>query len=147
MPGVPGKGGGIPKRSDQRVRRNKDVVEIDTISMQGEVEVPELGIDNPHPIIEDFWDSLPVSGQTQYWEPSDWQFARVALHFLNAQIKASRPSGQILATVNSMLTDMLVSEGARRRVRMEVERNANKPEGGEVVDVAAMFRQRMEAGG
>lgn len=131
-----------PKRSDQRVRRNKDVIDIDKVPMHGEVEAPELGLENPHSIIEDFWASLPESGQTQYWEPSDWQFARVTLHFLNGQIKSSRPSGQILATVNSMLTDMLVSEGARRRVRMEIERQNQQEATVTELKVSDRFRER-----
>lgn len=132
-----------PKRSDQRVRRNKDVIEIDKVPMEGEVIAPDLGITDPHPLIVDFWDSLPDSGQTMYWEPSDWQFARVTLHFLNGQVKTGRPSGQILATVNSMMTDLLVTEGARRRVRMEVERAAQTGTATVTdISVSQAFKQR-----
>jgi hypothetical protein len=42
-----------------------------------------------------------------------------------------------------MLTDLLVSEGSRRRVRLEVERSQS---GGEVLDVADLFRQRLAQG-
>lgn len=132
--------GPVPKRSDQRVRRNKPDVEIDTIEAFGQVEIPDLGLTNPHPVIRDLYESLKDSAQSRYYEPSDWQFARFTLHFANKLIRSGKPSGQMLATVSSMLTELLVSEGARRRVRIEVEREQAK---GEVIDVADMFRNRL----
>ena len=39
-----------------------------------------------------------------------------------------------------MLADLLVSEGARRRVRLEIERSESE---GDVLDVADLFRQRL----
>jgi hypothetical protein len=44
-----------------------------------------------------------------------------------------------------MLTDLLVSEGARRRVRLEVERSSES-EGAAVLEVADLFRQRLSQG-
>ncbi|WP_246076523.1 hypothetical protein [Amycolatopsis cihanbeyliensis] len=106
----------------------------------GDVEVPPLGLDDPHPLISDFYASLAESAQARFYEPSDWQFARFTLHFADQLVKSRRPSSQMLAAVNSALTDLLVSEGARRRVRLEVEREQAK---GELIDIAAMFRERM----
>lgn len=141
MPGKPGKSGPAPKRSEERIRRNKEEP-IDKVDMIGEVEVPELGIPNAHPIIVDFYESLKESGQSKYYEPSDWQFARYTMHFANRLIQSGKPSSQMLAAVNNALQDLLVSEGQRRRVRLEVERAEAK---GEVVDLAAMFKERLNA--
>lgn len=132
--------GPVPKRSEERIRRNKPEVEITKIETEGTVPVPPLDIDDPHPMIEDFYESLKDSAQTRFYEPSDWQFARFTLHFCNQLVKSGRPSAQMLAAVNSNLTEMLVSEGARRRVRMEVEREQAKTQ---VLDVAAHFREAM----
>lgn len=133
--------GPVPKRSDQRIRRNKDDAgPVEKITTAGTVDVPALGIDNPHPIITDLYESLAESAQARYYEPSDWAFARYTLHFADRLIKSNRPSSQMLAAVNSALTELLVSEGARRRVRLEVERDQDVP--GDVVDLAEMFRQR-----
>jgi hypothetical protein len=44
-----------------------------------------------------------------------------------------------------MMGDLLVSEGARRRFRVEVERNQGETEG-EVLDVASLFKLRLAQG-
>jgi len=135
--------GPVPKRSDQRVRRNKDVVELDVVEVEGEVEVPDLGLDDPHPLVVDLYESPTHSGQARFYEPSDWQAARLLCHFLNQQVKTSRPSGQLLAVLHSMMTDLLLSEGARRRVRLEIEREKAKAE---VIDLADRMREMMAGG-
>lgn len=132
--------GPVPKRSSERERRNKPDYEITTIGIEGDVRMPELGIENPHPIITDLWDSLGLSAQHQYYEPSDWQFARFTLHFANQLLWTSRPSAQMFQGITSALSDLLVSEGSRRRLRMEIERNKSNAE---IVDISAMFKERM----
>lgn len=133
--------GPVPKRSSERERRNKPDYEITTIDIDGDVIMPELGIENPHPIITDLWDSLGMSAQQQYYEPSDWQFARFTLHFANQLLWNSRPSAQMFQGITSALSDLLVSEGSRRRLRMEIERNQSSAD---IVDISALFRERME---
>jgi hypothetical protein len=134
-----GSRGPVPKRSSERIRRNKDEADIDNVEMIGQVEIPELGMDDPHPLIVDFYESLKDSGQSKFYEPSDWQFARVTLHFLNEQIKY-KTSGHMMAVISSMLTNLLVTEGDRRRVRLEVEREQAKAT---VIDVADRFREML----
>lgn len=134
--------GPVPKRSDQRVRRNKDE-DLEKVEAIGVVRMPHLGLDNPHPLVVDLYLSLAESAQSRFYEPSDWHYARFALHFADVLLKSARPSSQLLASVQTMLTDLLVSEGSRRRVRLEVERNQS---GGEVLDVADMFRKRLAQG-
>lgn len=133
--------GPVPKRSSERERRNKPDYEITTVDIDGDVLMPELGIENPHPIVADLWDSLGMSAQQQYYEPSDWQFARFTLHFANQLLWTSRPSAQMFQGVTSALSDLLVSEGSRRRLRMEIERNKASAD---VVDISELFRERME---
>ena len=135
--------GPIPKRSDQRVRRNKPEGGIDKVEAIGVVRAPQLGFVEPHPLTEDLFRSLAESAQSRYYEPSDYEMARSVLFFLDQQFKSSRPSAQMVAALFSQLTDLLVTEGARRRVRLEVERQQS---GGEVLDVADMFRKRLSEG-
>ena len=135
-----GKTGPVPKRSSERIRRNKPEVPITMVEMVGAVVKPELGIDNPHPIIVEIWESLDGSGQSQYYEPSDWAFARYALYFANQMLHEARPNAQKVQAVNSMLGDLLLTEGSRRRVRMEVERNKTSAE---IVDISAVLKERM----
>lgn len=135
--------GPIPKRSEERIRRNKLEVPIDKVPAIGPVDVPELGFIDPHPLVIDLYRSMSESAQAKYFEPSDWQYAKFTLHFADQLLKSPRPSSQLLAAVNSMLTDLLVSEGSRRRVRLEIERSES---GGDVLDVADLFRQRLSQG-
>lgn len=136
--------GPVPKRSEERIRRNKPEVEITKIEAKGSVPQPNLGLidDEVHPIIKDFWNSIGESAQTKYYEPTDWQMARVTMHMLNKLLWQSRPSAQLLQVVHSMMGDLLVSEGARRRLRIEIEREAAKAE---VVDIAKLFEERFKA--
>jgi hypothetical protein len=136
--------GPIPKRSDQRIRRNKQDVPLDVVQGIGVVPIPaELGFDEPHPLVTDLFLSMKESAQSKYFEPSDWAYAKFALHFADFLLKSPRPSAQLLASVQTMLTDLLVSEGARRRVRLEVERSESA---GSVLDVADLFRARLGQG-
>lgn len=91
-------------------------------------------------MIVDFWDSICESAQTRYYEPSDYQFARFTLHFADQLVKKNQPSAQMLMAVNAALSDLLVSEGQRRRVRMEIERNQTQAQ---IVDIAEEFKKRM----
>ncbi|MEO6733765.1 MAG: hypothetical protein ABIN01_21255, partial [Ferruginibacter sp.] len=79
----------MPKRSDERVRRNKDEAgPVEKITAAGAVGVPALGLPDPHPIISDFYESLTESAQARFYEPSDWQFARFTLHFADQLVKS-----------------------------------------------------------
>ena len=135
MPGPP------PKRSDQRIRRNKQEVPIDKIETIGPVLVPDLGMLDPHPLVVETYLSLQESAQSRFYESSDWAFAKITLHFTDYLLKSHRPSGQMLSTVHSMLGDLLVSEASRRRVRLEVERSQGSD--ATVLDIADMFRERL----
>lgn len=133
--------GPVPKRSDQRIRRNVDEAgPVEKLEVTGEVEIPELGIEDPHPFIEDFYNSLAESGQARYYEPSDWQFARWVCMAMNDFLKSAKPSAVMFQAINSALSDLLITEGERRRVRLEIERNQAE---GKVLEVADMFRERL----
>ncbi|GAB4588721.1 phage terminase small subunit [Nocardia sp. IFM 10818] len=136
--------GPIPKRSDQRVRRNKSDVGLAVVQAIGSFKIPELGLGDPHPLVADLYASLRHSAQSDYYEPSDWQQARLVCLLLDDLLKSGRMNGQVLSVVHSMMGELLMSEGARRRVRLEVERAG---QAAEVVDVAEMFRQRMMGAG
>jgi hypothetical protein len=130
--------GPVPKRSEDRIRYDGNV--IDKVHAFGVVKKPDLGLGEfVHPIIVDFWDSVGESAQSRYYEASDWQYLRTCLHFLNQLLNSNKPSAQMLTVVNQMLTDLLVSEGSRRRVRMEIERNTAK-EGAEVKSLSDYFQ-------
>lgn len=135
-----GQFGVIPKRSDERIRRNK-VEGLEKISAIGPVKIPRLNIPDAHPLVKDLYASLKNSAQSRFYEESDWQYARLAMYALNDMLKQQRISAIMLASINSMLTSLLVTEGDRRRVRLEVERDTSS--GAKVLDIAEMFQQRL----
>lgn len=66
--------------------------------------------------------ALTESAQAKYFEPSDWQAARFVAHEMDRYIRSARPSSQMFAALMSAMSDLLVTEGTRRRVRIEIER-------------------------
>lgn len=133
--------GAIPKRSEERIRRNKPDVPVEKLSAFGSVVQPPMDFVDPHPKTVRLWNSLADSAQSKYYEPSDWEYARITLHFLDGLLWANKPSAQMAATVVSMMSNLLMTEGDRRRVRLEIERAGNDAE---VFDIANYFRTRAE---
>lgn len=113
--------GPVPKRSDQRRRRNLDSQPTKIPAASEAVAAPPLGFP-AHPVAEDWYASLAESGQAQYFEPSDWQAARVLAFDLTRHLHSGRPSAQMLAALWSAMNDLLTTEAARRRVRLEIQR-------------------------
>ncbi|UXE05427.1 terminase small subunit [Mycobacterium phage Duplo] len=144
--------GPIGKRDEERVRRNTPENPTETISMIGTVEIPELGdmsyMGETHPLIEEMYDAIKQSAAVKFYEPTDWQFARLALYTLNQELIAAKhlgkPIGAMkLTAINQMLSALLLTEGDRRRVRLEIERAPADPTGGKVVDVTDVLKQRL----
>ena len=152
-----GSRGPIPKREDQRVRRNEQEIPTEKVVALGKVPVPDLGLENPHPFVVEFYESIRQSAQSNYYEPSDWQFARLTMYALNEELNAVYQSGDNkgkkkplgvmkLQVLNQMMSTLLLTEGDRRRVRMEIERNPGPTaEGGKVLTLADHFKQVLGA--
>lgn len=113
--------GPVPKRSDERRRRNKSS-RAEAVPVVGVVEIPAAHEDW-HPIARDWYVSLSLSGQAKFYEPSDWQQARLWAEVLSRQLDG-RVSAQMMATWSAAATELLTTEGARRRARMEIERKS-----------------------
>lgn len=142
MPGVPGRGGPPPKRSDQRRRRNA-VPPADKGVITTLVKQPSLrsGI---NPIARRWYRSLRTSGQAEFYTDSDWQTAIVAAETLDMFLATGRAT--LLAEFNRMCAALLVTEGDRRRARLELERASARSEE-EAPDAANLdeYRRRLRA--
>lgn len=114
--------GPVPKRSDQRRRRNKQDVETQSVLRTGDVRIPSPAEDW-HPIAVEWFDSLKDSAVSQYYDTSDWATAKYVAEAMSRNLQGGRFSGQLFAAVMSAMTDLLTTEGARRRARLEIERN------------------------
>ena len=132
--------GPVPKRSSERRRRNKpEGVEVTSVP----VPEPELVECPPadeswHQIARDWYDSLAKSGQVVFYEPSDWATAKYVAEAMSRGLQGSRFSAQLFAAVSSAMTELLTTEGARRRARLEIERGkpgeSEKPAGVTALD-------------
>lgn len=136
--------GPIPKRAIERRRRNV-ASDVDTVEVIGDVEVPAVprGL---HPIARRMYLSLRASGQAAFYEPSDWEAARLAAEVTTLMLwlpakrgrdgkrlprkPRGRISSELLAAVWKMWTDLLITEAARRRARIEIQRTASAAERG-----------------
>ncbi|MFF8299580.1 hypothetical protein ACF07M_30030 [Streptomyces globisporus] len=141
--------GPIPERSEARRRRNKpDGPDLVQASSGPPEEMPDLPEPDPlwHPIASDWYLSLRESGQSAFYEPSDWAMARYAAHVMSQVLMSDRgPNGQLVAALNSVMSSLLTTEGDRRRARLELERK--KPAGVQLASVSPLDSYRDIAGG
>jgi hypothetical protein len=146
--GAAGTRGPVPKRSTERRRRNKDSeVETTKIAGLGPVEVPPAD-DTWHPIARDWYVSLAQSGQSTFYEPSDWQYARYVAQVMSVNLKQGKKfSAMLFSAVQSGMADLLTTEADRRRVRMEIDRGEADEKPAPGVAQIADYRKRLGAGG
>jgi len=135
--GIPGTGGPVPKRSAQRRRRNKTDVPVTTAEGAAIVE-PPAGNAKWHPAAKRWYEALAESGQAAFYEPSDWATAYVIAESMSRDLRpqpigVDRDTGDPvmalvpikgtnLAAYLRAMTSLLVTEGDRRRARVELER-------------------------
>lgn len=142
--------GPVPKRSEERQRRNKDTTPIDRYNLDGDVEIPTAYFFNK--VINDLWLSLKQSANVKFFEPSDWHYAILALTLWDEELghdqdgKSLRtPGPTMLMALDGMLSKLLLTEAERRRLRIEVDRNNEKTDqNGSVVNAQDLFRERFE---
>jgi hypothetical protein len=143
--------GPIPKRDEMKAGHNakSESEEIDRPKMTGRVVRPDLrkfpGMIT-QTLTKGFWESLSESGQSQYYEPSDWMTALTALHLLDKQLASGeRVSPTMVAAIWQMLTSIAVTEGERRRLRIEVERvtAGEDGDGAKVIPISQVYADRL----
>lgn len=146
--------GPVPKRSSERRRRNKEskpqkVASKSKPKAAKAPTTPEPGRRPAkktwHPIAREWYDSLDESGQSEFFEPSDWAAAFYVAEVMSRHLKAKRLSAQLFASIWQAMGELLTTEGARRRVQIEIEREEEKPEPASVTAIAD-YRQRVTGG-
>lgn len=118
--------GPVPKRSDQRRRRNTDA-KGPVVKAKTAAKPPAKGSADPnwHHIATEWFNSLAESGQSQFYEASDWALAKLTAEMMDRLLRqGEKPSAVMFTAIQSAMTDLLTTEGARRRARVELEREA-----------------------
>lgn len=156
-----------PKRSEERRRRNKDAVETQKVDVaelaSHDVEIP-VADETWDPVTKMIWESLPRSGQAIFYEPADWAAAYLMCESIDRDLKpqvvgiheetgevimAEIPlKGASLSAYIKMMTSLLMTEGDRRRARIELERQKAKDAAaggeGKVVSISKTRQARFE---
>jgi len=141
--------GPIPKRSDKKLgnpTRAKDAdIPLTQAPAGGEARWPAPE-ESWHPIARDWYLALQESGQARFYEQSDVATARYVAEGMSRNLEGGRFSAQLFAAVNSAMSSLLVTEGDRRRVRMELQRDAGA--GAQAADVPSIddYRKRLTGG-
>jgi len=153
--------GPIPKKDAERRRRNKtgsnsaipaEVINLDEL-LAGEVQIPAPDPDW-HPIALQIYEAQTESGQIIWMEPSDlavlYLLCESISRDLNPQVVGITEEGEVVrdtiplkgASLSSYLkafAALMMTEGDRRRVRVELERkkriDAAAEGGSNVVDI------------
>lgn len=121
-----------PKRDSQRRRQNKPDTPVETATSDGGVRGPKL-VGNHSAPAKRWYEALQRSGQAQFFEPSDWAAAELVVLAIDKFVKSG--SAMMLGAIEKMSANLLVTEGDRRRLRLELERPA-PAQGQEGADVA-----------
>ena len=116
--------GPVPKRSSESAGHKGAAQKPDTIRAQGAVSVPPADPSWAAEAIA-WYRSLAVSGQSRYYEPSDWAYAQIVGAMLSQLFE--EPSAALFNAVSTAMADLGTTEGARRRLRIEVERDSPAP--------------------
>lgn len=157
MPGIPGAGGPPPKRAAQRRRANKPAVPVDTAPGATDVKVPKA---DPkwHPVAKRWFQSLAASGQSVFYQPSDWATAYVVAESMSRElypqpigvsegqpvIATIPPRGASLSAWLRATTVLMATEGDRRRLHLELTAQQTTEEAD--VSELADYRRRLQSG-
>lgn len=146
-----GKRGPVPNRTEDlarpRERKGGDVESVTNGTLRP-VEWPEPDPDW-HPIALMVWEGLRKSGQADFYQQSDIAYAYSVCEDLSHYKQGSKGvdretgelynkarSGQMLTAIMSALSNLLVTEGDRRRVRIELQSPEPEQESAAVLAIA-----------
>jgi hypothetical protein len=116
--------GQVPARSDRRRRKNKPDTPIERVEADGEVVIPPAEEDW-HPTARAWYESLRESGQSRFYESSDWWQAHFCASLMHQSLTGEKVNAQLVAQIRGLMTDLLSSEASRRRVGLEIVRGGS----------------------
>jgi hypothetical protein len=131
----------VPKRNAERRRRNLES-RADVAKRSGSVPVPPASR-GLHPVAHRWYAALARSGQSDYFEPSDWAAALYVAEAITVNLASVKFSAQLFAVVWAAMQDLLTTEQARRRARIEVERDIADQENRPGVTVIDEYRKAL----
>lgn len=167
MPGVPGqRSGPVPKRRDQVRRQNKPAPGQEVDTAPGKPATPEPADERWHPIARRWYESLEKSGQSDFYQQSDWATAHLIAECIHRDLaprivtdadgnvvlgadgepltRTLPMRGASLSAYLKAMAALLTTEGDRRRMRLELSRpSAEQPPSDPEVPNLADYRDRL----
>lgn len=115
--------GPIGKRSEELMGHRSKEQQDSVTKAPGApvVEVPTADA-SWHPIATSWYKALGESGQSRFYEPSDWAAAYYIAEVMTRNLESEKFSAVLFSSIWSAMNDLLTTEGDRRRVRMELQR-------------------------
>lgn len=101
------------------------------------VDIPDPDL-NWHKVAKMVWDSLEQSGQSDFYQQSDWAVAYMMCDTISEYRKATRRSAQMLQSIQTMMTNLMLTEGDRRRLRIELGEEPREEESPGLAAVASL---------
>lgn len=132
--------GPVPKRSEQRRRVNAPAIPVTRAPAGASTRAPALrrGI---HPLARRWYASLGRSGQSRFYEPSDWAVAQLVAEAIDAFM--AEPTAKMLSVAMAGSSSLLATEGDRRRLSVELQRQAGDADEDAAVAALADYRDRL----
>lgn len=73
-----------------------------------------------HRVARMLWDAALESGQAEFYESSDYAYLYYVCNSVSKYESSNKPSSMFFAALNQAMTTLLLTEGDRRRVRLEL---------------------------
>lgn len=113
--------GPVPKRTENRVRRNKSEMENVSVAGGRKVTIPRMN-GQWSPVAKMMWRAAKESGQARFYESTDWATLYSLCDQMTYAMAQKKRPAQLIQTIYSELGNLLFTEGARRRVQVELFR-------------------------
>lgn len=137
--------GPVPKRTNQRMghRTKAELAETDVVQISAPLVDQPPADSEWHPLAVRWYESLAHSGQAMYYEPSDWAAAHYVAAVMTRNLEAPRFNGQLFGGIWAAMNDLMTTEGSRRRLRLELERNTGDADTSQEASILAEYRMRI----
>ena len=141
-----GSRGPVKKRDAERRRRNKPTTPTKTAPAGAKYSQPRA-LAGWHPSMTRWYKSLAKSGQAQFFEASDWEYARFVASSASTMMNQGTMTAPAFTAILSAMNDLLTTEGARRRASVELTKAKPGESDPRPAPVAVMDDYRQALGG
>lgn len=135
-----------PKAKLNGHRSRAELEAVDHVLASSKVTIPGMN-SRWCPAAKRIWKSFKESEQSKFFQSTDWAWLHWQCDLITKAMEASKPPAQLIAGINAELSNLLVSEGARRRLQLELHRPADEiNDAAGNLEVMAEWREKLAGG-